>query len=85
MADPCEVGLESTIVGIGEKWHYHLPQRRFSHRGCRGHYRAGFVMEHSASQPDAPGMLSSHYAPRRPLIMGDLATLVQNLEVATLQ
>ncbi|HRD05984.1 MAG: L-threonylcarbamoyladenylate synthase [Saprospiraceae bacterium] len=74
---PCEVGLESTIVGIGENGITIYRKGGLAIEDVEAITGPVFVMEHSASQPDAPGMLSSHYAPRRPLIMGDLATLVQ--------
>src|SRR5690606_30857420 len=35
------------------------------------------VQAHSTSNPKAPGMLKSHYAPRKPLILGDLSTLIE--------
>lgn len=65
----CGVGLESTIVGFGE--------------GRPTIYRLGglaldrieavvgpvAVQTHSTSNPQAPGMLTSHYAPRKPLTL----------------
>lgn len=66
---PSAVGLESTIVGFDA--------------GIPVVYRLGGtsleelervigpvdVRSHSTSNPEAPGMLSSHYAPRKPLIL----------------
>ncbi|MBK8623303.1 MAG: threonylcarbamoyl-AMP synthase [Saprospiraceae bacterium] len=67
---PCEVGLESTIVGMED--------------GRVTVYRKGglevesiqvwvdheiLVKTHSTSKPDAPGMLSVHYAPKKPLFI----------------
>lgn len=66
---PAGIGLESTIVGFGN--------------GTPTVYRLGGlaleqierligpveVRTHSTSNPQAPGMLSSHYAPRKPLIL----------------
>jgi L-threonylcarbamoyladenylate synthase len=66
---PCEVGIESTIVGMGDDGQLHV-------------YRKGglaidviervvgkvVVKDHSSSNPQAPGMLTSHYAPTKPFI-----------------
>lgn len=66
---PAQVGLESTIVGF--------------ENGVPTIYRLGgmaqeqierligpvSVRNHSTSNPQAPGMLSSHYAPRKPLLL----------------
>ena len=37
------------------------------------------VQAHSSSNPSAPGQLASHYAPRKPFILGDLTELVPQL------
>lgn len=74
---PCEVGVESTIVGFPD--------------GRPTVYRKGGlaietlekilgpmkVLNHSSSNPQAPGMLKSHYAPRIPLILGDIPVLLE--------
>jgi L-threonylcarbamoyladenylate synthase len=73
----CEVGLESTIVGIED--------------GVICVYRlGGLALEeiekvvgkvelrlNLSSDPKAPGQLKNHYAPRKPLFIGDLNELVQ--------
>ncbi|MCX7744604.1 MAG: L-threonylcarbamoyladenylate synthase [Flavobacteriales bacterium] len=65
---PCTVGVESTIVGFDKSFNPVI-------------YRKGMitlnmiervvgktqVFTHSQSNPQAPGMLTSHYAPRTPL------------------
>lgn len=73
---PCDVGLESTIVGFEE-------DRVIVYR------KGGIAVEtieklvgtievklHSSSNPQAPGMLKSHYAPRVPLVLGDIEELL---------
>ncbi len=73
---PCEVGIESTIVGF-EGDHVII------------HRLGGIAVEqieevvgavtvriHSTSNPQAPGQLASHYAPRKPLILGSLPALL---------
>lgn len=78
----CEVGIESTIVGFenDETIVYRLGGLDVNEIEAV----AGPVvlMPHSTSDPKAPGMLKSHYAPRKPLhlyrreeiIPGDAAT-----------
>lgn len=71
---PCPVGVESTIVGFDES-------------GRAVIYRLGglaieeiesvvgapvAVQLNESSNPAAPGMLASHYAPRKPLFLDDL-------------
>ncbi|MEX2568057.1 MAG: L-threonylcarbamoyladenylate synthase [Cyclobacteriaceae bacterium] len=72
----CQVGLESTIVGMEE--------------GQIIIYRLGgievgaiekvvgkvLILPQSSSNPKSPGMLKSHYAPKKPVILGDLNELI---------
>lgn len=73
----CNIGIESTIVGWeGDKSII---------------YRLGGVtkealedilgpielLPHSSSNPKAPGMLKSHYAPRKKIILGNLDELIE--------
>jgi L-threonylcarbamoyladenylate synthase len=74
---PCQVGIESTIVGFHED-------------GKPVVYRKGGigledleqvvgkveVMARSSSRPGAPGMLDQHYAPRKPLLLGHIPDLL---------
>ena len=67
---PCPVGVESTIIGFDE-------------HGRSVVYRLGGmaleqleaiigplqIRTHSSASPQAPGMLTSHYAPRKPLTL----------------
>jgi L-threonylcarbamoyladenylate synthase len=66
---PASIGLESTIIG-------------FENRKATVFRLGGMALEqiervigpvdvrtHSTSNPNAPGMLSSHYAPRKPLVL----------------
>jgi L-threonylcarbamoyladenylate synthase len=75
----CEVGLESTIVGMeGEQVViYRLGGLDLSKiEAVVGQVT---VQAHSSSNPSAPGQLASHYAPRKPFILGDLQELVPQL------
>ena len=72
----CEVGLESTIVGMeGEELVvYRLGGLEIS--AIENLVGPVKVKDHSSSNPAAPGQLDSHYAPRKPFILGDLNTLI---------
>jgi L-threonylcarbamoyladenylate synthase len=66
---PCGIGLESTIVGFdegGEPTIYRLGGLALEAiEAAVG--TSVQVRSHSSSNPAAPGMLSSHYAPRKPV------------------
>ncbi len=72
----CEVGLESTIVGMeGEEIViYRLGGLEIS--AIVEVVGSVTVKDHSSSNPSAPGQLDSHYAPRRPFILGNLSHLI---------
>jgi L-threonylcarbamoyladenylate synthase len=75
----CAVGLESTIVGMeGEQVViYRLGGLDFSKiEAIVGEVT---VQAHSSSNPSAPGQLASHYAPRKPFVLGNLKELVPQL------
>lgn len=72
---PCGIGVESTIVG-------------FENNNAIVYRLGGISVEDieaitgpvqvqiSSSNPTAPGMLKSHYAPKKPLIVGEVNTLL---------
>ncbi len=74
----CAVGIESTIIG-------------FDNNICTVYRLGGMalddiekivgpvkVLTSSASDPRAPGMLKSHYAPAKPVYFGELAQLISS-------
>lgn len=67
---PCEVGLESTIVGFEEEYPVVYRKGGVSIERIESLIGSVRVQEHSSSNPQAPGMLKSHYAPRTPLRLG---------------
>lgn len=75
---PCEVGLESTIVGMvdGQVTVFRLGGLEL--KKIESIVGKVAVMAHSSSNPQSPGMLKSHYAPSKPFIIGDLRRLVQS-------
>jgi L-threonylcarbamoyladenylate synthase len=75
----CAVGLESTIVGMeGEQVViYRLGGLDLSK--IEAVVGAVTVQAHSSSNPSAPGQLASHYAPRKPFVVGNLTELIPQL------
>ncbi|MCH7402689.1 L-threonylcarbamoyladenylate synthase [Belliella kenyensis] len=72
----CDVGLESTIVGLEaeEITIYRLGGLDIaSIEQVVGEIK---VMAHSSSNPKAPGQLKSHYAPSKPFVIGNIDELV---------
>ncbi|WP_114749545.1 L-threonylcarbamoyladenylate synthase [Pleomorphovibrio marinus] len=72
----CQVGLESTIVGIeqGQVIVYRLggvPVKRIEDR-----VGPLLILPQSSSNPKAPGMLKSHYAPQTPIVLGNLEEMI---------
>lgn len=72
----CSVGLESTIVGIeqGQVIVYRLGGIPVS--AIEQVVGPVLILPQSSSNPKAPGMLKSHYAPKTPVVLGNLDTLV---------
>lgn len=74
---PCSVGLESTIVGFEEERLTVFRKGGLSVEDIESVAGPVVVREHSSSNPQAPGMLKSHYAPRVPLQLGELKKLLE--------
>ena len=81
---PCEVGLESTIVGMegAEIVIYRLGGLEIAEiEKLVGPVK---IKDHSSSNPQAPGLLESHYSPRKPFVLGNLKDLIgEHLEKKT--
>ncbi len=73
---PCQVGLESTIVGFEGKQAVVYRKGGLPVEQIEALIGPLQVRPHSASNPLAPGMLQSHYAPRIPLLWGNLEELL---------
>ncbi|WP_226390746.1 L-threonylcarbamoyladenylate synthase [Penaeicola halotolerans] len=74
---PSDIGIESTIIGIeGDKLIvYRLGGMSLEMLSAvAGHLH---VNAHSSSNPKSPGMLKSHYAPRKPFYLGELSNLMK--------
>jgi L-threonylcarbamoyladenylate synthase len=72
----CSIGLESTIVGFPEGKATIFRKGGIAVEAIEEVIGEVLVQSHSSSNPQAPGMLKSHYAPRIPLILGKLEELV---------
>ncbi len=68
----CRVGVESTIVGFEGKKIIVYRLGGLSVESIEKVVGKVSVQKHSSSNPKAPGLLKSHYAPRKPLILTEL-------------
>lgn len=67
----CQIGLESTIVGFPDGGRPIVYRKGgLSVEAIEEVVGKVDVQAHSSSNPQAPGMLKSHYAPRVPLVLG---------------
>lgn len=73
----CEVGLESTIVGLENEEVVIYRLGGLDVKDIEEIVGKVKIMTHSSSNPKSPGMLKSHYAPKKPFILGDLELLVE--------
>lgn len=65
---PCAVGVESTIVGFDDSFNPVIYRKgMITQEMIEAVVGKTEVLTHSHSNPQAPGMLTSHYAPRTPL------------------
>ncbi len=69
---PCEVGLESTIVGIENNKVCIYRLGGLSMEDIEKEAGKVSLKISSGDDPKAPGMLSSHYAPQKKIIIGDI-------------
>jgi L-threonylcarbamoyladenylate synthase len=77
---PCEVGIESTIVGFedGKPCIYRLGG--ISVEAIEAVIGTVQVKVNMASNPRAPGQLKSHYAPKKPLLLKEQIVLSEDDE-----
>ncbi len=72
----CEVGIESTIVGFEGDDPYIYRLGGMSIEQIQNVIGRVTAKAHSTSNPSAPGMLQSHYAPKKPVIIGNIDALI---------
>ncbi len=66
---PCSVGLESTIIGYEGEQITVYRKGGLAIEQIESVVGAVDVLEHSSSNPAAPGMLKSHYAPNKKVLL----------------
>lgn len=76
---PCHVGLESTIIGMNDAGEIEVLRKGgLSVEKIIDVAGGVIIRDTSTSNPEAPGMLTSHYAPKVPLVLGNIQELVAN-------
>lgn len=77
---PCKVGIESTIIGFenGEPMIYR--RGGISNEAIERVIGPVESRLHSTSNPKAPGQLQSHYAPRKPVLLGNIDQLMATVK-----
>ena len=73
----CEVGIESTIVGFEGGQGIVLRRGGLKVEEIESVIGKVSLAINASSNPKAPGQLHSHYAPRKKLLIGDLALLIK--------
>ncbi|MFW5760391.1 MAG: L-threonylcarbamoyladenylate synthase [Cyclobacteriaceae bacterium] len=76
---PCQVGIESTIVGFEEDQVLIYRLGGLSLEDIEKVVGSVEKLPHSSSQPQSPGMLKSHYAPGKKVLMGDIDQLLAQI------
>ncbi|MDQ6479963.1 L-threonylcarbamoyladenylate synthase [Dyadobacter sp. LHD-138] len=79
----CGIGIESTIIGFVEGVPTVYRLGGLSIEAIEEVVGAVGLMPHSSSNPQAPGMLKSHYAPRKPFFLQDRKTISSTYDQAT--
>ncbi|HMT29375.1 MAG TPA: L-threonylcarbamoyladenylate synthase [Bacteroidia bacterium] len=74
---PCDVGIESTIVGFENEKLVVYRLGGTTVNEISAVVGEVLVAPNSTSNPKAPGMLKSHYAPSKPLYFGNLKELMK--------
>lgn len=74
---PSTVGVESTIVGFPEGRPTVFRKGGIAVEDIEAQIGPVKVREHSSSNPQAPGMLKSHYAPGVPVLLGNIPELLE--------
>ena len=83
----CKIGLESTIIAFDQKKPVILRLGGLSVEQIEASIGPVKTVSYSSSNPEAPGMLISHYSPQKRIIAGDIDQLLkthQNLKIGVL-
>lgn len=73
----CSVGLESTIIGFENEQPVIYRLGGLAVEAIEKITGKISINRNLSSNPKAPGMLKTHYAPRKPLLIGDIAKLLE--------
>jgi len=71
----CDVGIESTIIGLGENTPVIYRMGGLTQEKIESIIGRVDVQLNSASNPRTPGQLKSHYAPRKKVVLGTIEVL----------
>jgi L-threonylcarbamoyladenylate synthase len=74
------VGIESTIVGFEDDQPVIYRLGGLDLQRIEAVVGQLKVLPYSSSKPDSPGMLKSHYAPKKQMILGDIADNLQKFQ-----
>ncbi|MDX2173543.1 MAG: L-threonylcarbamoyladenylate synthase [Bacteroidota bacterium] len=74
----CKIGLESTIVGIEESIICIYRLGGLTVEEIENQIGKVQLKINNSSNPKAPGQLKSHYAPKKPLFIGEINTLLKH-------
>ncbi|QCK16285.1 L-threonylcarbamoyladenylate synthase [Mangrovivirga cuniculi] len=74
----CKVGIESTIIGFDNEEPVILRLGGLSIDEIEDVIGKVKIMPHSSSNPQAPGMLKSHYAPKKKFYLGEIDELLKD-------
>ena len=74
----CSVGIESTVLRVQNNEIEILRLGGISVEDLQPFTSNIRIQQHSSSSPAAPGMLTSHYAPRKPVFVGNIRELMHS-------
>jgi L-threonylcarbamoyladenylate synthase len=75
----CSVGIESTVLRVQ---HNEIEVLRLGGISIESlhHFTPNIrIQEHSTSSPASPGMLTNHYAPRKPIYVGNIREMMHSI------
>jgi len=76
----CKIGLESTIVGFDHNKPVIYRLGGLDIKDIESEVGFVKIKKHSSSNPQSPGMLSSHYSPQKKIILGDINELIRKYD-----
>jgi L-threonylcarbamoyladenylate synthase len=73
----CHVGIESTIIGFDDDQTVIYRLGGLEKEQVESIAGSVKILPHSSSNPQAPGMLKSHYSPTTKVVMGEISSLME--------